>query len=141
MLSLLLRSISFRKGTTRLASASLASSRRQAAIVSRRSSWVFSCSVCSCHTREGIRPLLTMPWAPAGKKLALRVGFHAPHPCWVSCRGRQGESCRLLQEAGQDNFQMPPLPGRGTGQLQEAVGNKWGWMGNHQRTQEGASLW
>lgn len=41
---LVLRSFSFRKGTTRLLSASVASSVRQAASVSRRSSWISSSS-------------------------------------------------------------------------------------------------
>lgn len=66
MLLLALRSFSFRKGTARLASASVASSVRQAASVSSRSAWISSSSRCSFHTSEGIRPLLTMPRAPAG---------------------------------------------------------------------------
>lgn len=72
MLLLALRSFSFRKGTARLASASVASSIRQAASVSRRSSCTPSSSRCSFHTSEGIRPLLTMPWAPVGQKWVLK---------------------------------------------------------------------
>lgn len=91
--SLGLVSLSFSKSTTLVFSADVASSIRQDASTSRSRTWLNSCSFCSFQTIEGMRPLLTMLWAPVGSGKDTKHKQVSPSKAW----SKQGyrASCKI----------------------------------------------
>lgn len=90
-----LKSFSLKQGTAWLFRASVASSCKHSARVSRMISWMCNSSFCSFRTRKEIKPLVTIPWAPARQEEALArvLSSHPP----LHCLG-QGTELRDGQE-------------------------------------------